>query len=346
MQHSSLFMIAIASLTACGDSTKSDADFQADVVTGMHDSIGTQLAAIITSAQAIQTAAPSHAWDAAADASAITAMQTAWKATRVAYEQVEGATAPIFPEFDTSMDARYDDFMTLLAPGGDQDLFDNQGVTGMHAIERILYAPTIRQEVIDFEAPLPGYKAAAWPATDAEAVEFKTLLVQKLIDDATTLHTEWVPAAIDIGAAFQGLIGLMNEQKEKVNLAASGEEESRYANVTLFDLRNNLTGTSNVYELFRDWIKSKSGGSDDDTMIEAKFTALSALYAASPGDSLPDVPSDWSSDAPTAANLATPFGMMWETVHEDVDPSASGSVVFEMNDVATKLGLMQFIEGQ
>ena len=124
------------------------------------------------------------------------------------------------------MDARYDDFLAMIGPAGDANLFDDQGVTGMHAIERILYAPSIRQEVIDFEKTLPGYKAAAFPATAQEATDFKTKLCQKLIDDAQSLHDQWQPAAIDIGAAYTGLVGLMNEQKEKVNLAATGEEES------------------------------------------------------------------------------------------------------------------------
>jgi iron uptake system component EfeO len=138
----------------------------------------------------------------------------------------------------------------------------------------------------------------------------------------------------------------MNEQKEKVNLAATGEEESRYANLTLFDLRNNLEGTRKVYELFRPWIQSKATGDDPDAKIEARLAALATLYAQTPGDSLPAVPADWSSDRPTPASLATPFGMLWKTVHESVDPAADGSVVFEMNQVAALLKFKQFSEDE
>ena len=337
-------LAALSALAACSDSPRSDAEFKADVVAGMHDSIGANLADLVQAAKDLQTAAPTHAWDATADAAAITAMRDAWRRTRVAYEHVEGATAPIFGDLDVSMDARYDDFLAMLGASGDTNLFDATGVTGMHAIERILYARDIRAEVIAFESALPGYHAAAYPANADEATAFKTQLLQKLVDDATSLHNQWQPAAIDIGAAFQGLVGLMNEQKEKVNLAATGEEESRYANITLFDLRNNLDGTKAAYELFRPWIQAKSGGGTADTMIEARFTALASLYASTPGDELPPVPADWSADQPTQANLATPFGMLWQTVHQDVDPAASGSVVFEMNQVAMMLGFPQFIE--
>lgn len=329
-------------VAACGGT--SDADYKADVVAGMQDSISGDLQNLITATQALQAAAPTgHGWDATTDAAALISMKSAWRDARIAYEHVEGATAPIFPDEDYTMDARYDDFLAKLGPAGDPDLFDDQGATGMHAIERILYAPAIRQEVIDFESQLPGYKPAAWPANAAEADEFKTKLCQKLIDNAQQLRAEWTPANIDIGPAFQGLVGLMNEQKEKVNLAATGEEESRYANATLFDLRNNLAGTTKIYDLFQPWILSKGG--DKDASIQAGFEQLDALYAASgEGDALPPTPATWSSDMPTATDLATPFGMLWSSVHEAVDPTTHGSIVFEMNAVAVELGFPEFVE--
>ena len=346
MKNIYLSAVLLGSVVSCGgdDGPKTDAQYQAAVVSGMHDSIGTELQNLIDAATALQAAAPTHTWDATADADAINAMKTAWRNTRVAYEHVEGATAPIFPDLDVSMDERYDGFLTELNGKPDTDLFDDQGVTGMHAIERILYAPGIRQEVIDFESKLDGYEPAQFPQTDAEAVEFKTKLCQKLIDDAQSLHGQWQPAAIDVSLAFQGLVGLMNEQKEKVNLAATGEEESRYANVTLFDLRNNLDGTQNAYALFQSWITSKLDGTTVDSKIEGKFADLKALYDSNQGDDLPPVPADWSNDNPTTANLATPFGMLWGTVHADVDPATDGSVVFEMNAAATSVGLKPFTE--
>jgi iron uptake system component EfeO len=343
MTKIALALTLAAAAAACSDD-KTDAEFKADVVASMHDSIGDDLADLVQAAKDLQTAAPTHAWNATTDATAITAMRDAWKRTRIAYEHVEGATAGIFGDLDLTMDARYDDYLVRTGPTGDKNFFDATGVTGMHGIERILYATTIRTEVVMFESGLPGYAPAAYPKTDPEAMAFKTVLAQKLIDDANSLHDQWVPAAIDIGVAYQGLVGLMNEQKEKVNLAATGEEESRYANVTLFDLRNNLEGTRKVYEQFRPWIKAKAGGADADTMIEARFTALNTLYGSLQGDALPAVPDDWSADEPTAANLATPFGMLWKAVRDDVDPAKPGSVVSEMNKIAVLLDFPEFVE--
>jgi iron uptake system component EfeO len=331
-----------------------DAQRRQDLAQSMHDSLAADIASLVASATALQSAAPATAgrgWDATLDAAAIQQMKSAWRDCRTAYEHVEGALAPIFPDIDTAIDARYDDFLASLGAAGDADLFDDKGVTGMHAIERILYADVTPASVVAFEKTLPGYVPAAFPSTEAQATAFKTKLAQRLIDDATTLSHEWSPAAIDVGVAFQGLVSLMNEQREKVNKARSGEEESRYAQMTLFDLRNNLDGTAKVYALFRPWVQEKksadpnSDGKTADLAIAAGFQSLAGVYANYPGDAIPAPPASWSSDAPTAADLQTPFGVLWSSVQDAVNPAKTGSVVSEMNDVARLLGFPQFVEG-
>lgn len=342
MNHIGRSAWVITLLAACTD--QSDADYRAEVVATMHDSIGADLADLVQAGRDLQAASPSHAWNPTGDAAAIVAMRDAWKRTRIAYEHIEGAIVALFPGTDTTLDARYDDTLAKLGPAGDPDLLDARGVTGMHGIERILYAPEIRPEVIAFESTLPGYQPAAYPATDDEAISFKTVLVQLLIDKSSALRKQWQPAAIDTSAAYRGLVGLMNEQKDKVNRGATVQEESRYANLTLSDLRNNLEGTRKVYRLFRAWIRSKPTGAMADAALQGKFAELEMLYAATTSDALPAAPADWSSDHPTPANLATPYGTLWQIVHEAVDPSNEGSVVFEMNRIAALLGFPEFVE--
>jgi iron uptake system component EfeO len=348
--HKLVLFTSILFVACGGDAGTSggmtDAEFKTAVTTGMHDSISVQIKALGSAAVQLQAAAPDHAWDATVDAAAIADMKAAWKNTRIAYENFEGATAPIFPQFDNSMDARYDDFLSGVdgvGSAGDDTPFDGSGITGMHAIERILYADVIPPQVVTFEETLPGYGSASFPLTDDDAMTFKTGLCQRLIDDANALDTQWTPTAIDLGAAYQGLVSLMNEQKEKVDKASDGTEESRYSQLTLFDLRNNLAGTKTIYALFQPWVQARDG-SDEDTQIEAGFGELNTDYSAIQGDAIPPVPAGWSSDAPTPTDLATPFGMLWESVHEAVDPTTDGSVVFEMNAVATLLGFPQFVE--
>jgi iron uptake system component EfeO len=356
---------------ACSSSSSTplsaDAQFKANVVSGMRSSFVTDLGNLVSYSQMLQAAAPTPAdrgWDATLDAAAFTAMKTAWTGCRAAYEHIEGATAPIFPDIDATIDSRYDDFLAAL-PNGDNYLFDDVGVTGMHAVERILYSDVTPARVIAYESTLPGYVASAFPGTPQEASDFKTKLVQKQITDAQTLQTGWEGAqTYDLGAAFQGLVSLMNEQQEKVDKASTNQEESRYSQTTMVDIRNNLVGTERVYALFQPWIQSKSaatvdgGGADGgaagdagagqdgkaiDAAIEAGFATLQALYDSVTGDAIPQPPSTWSSVAPTTADQATPFGMLYEGVHQAVDPNRPGSVVAEMNLAAVALGFPQFV---
>jgi iron uptake system component EfeO len=349
-----------------------DAQFQAKVVSGMRSSFITDLGNLVSFSQMLQTAAPTppgRGWDATMDAEAIAAMKVAWTGCRTAYEHIEGATAPIFPDIDATIDSRYDDFLAAL-PNGDSYLFDDMGVTGMHAVERILYSNVTPARVVTYEATLPGYLASAFPGHPQEASDFKSKLVQKQIADAQALQTGWENAkSYDLGAAFQGLVSLMNEQQEKVDKASTDQEESRYSQTTMADIRNNLTGTERVYALFQPWIQSKlapdggagsdSGAGSDggatgdggagqdgkaiDAAIEAGFATLQALYDSVQGDAIPQPSDTWSSVNPTEADKATPFGMLYEGVHQAVNPNQPGSVVAEMNAAAVLLGFPQFV---
>jgi len=332
--------VAGLALVGCGD--KTDAEFRAEVIVDIHESIAAELDDLVNAAHEIQAAAPTHAWDALGDANAMAQMRDAWRRTRIAYEHVEGATSPLFHDLDLALDARYNDYLEMIGRGGDHDLFDATGVVGMHAVERILYSASTRPSIIVYESGLDGYEPAAYPVSEAQAIAFKTQLVQKLVDDATALRDQWRPQVIDVGLAYRGLVGLMNEQELKIDQAASGAEESRYADITLFDLRNNLAGTKGLYDVFRQWIWSRPNASDAQTMIETRFRSLTTLYGSILGDALPPVPTGWSSMHPSQTDLSTPFGTLWQAVQREVDPASDGSIVFEMNRIAKVLGLPQF----
>jgi iron uptake system component EfeO len=323
-----------------------DAQYQTQVITGMHEALLSDVNALHDAAVALQAAAPAptgRGWDASLDESAIKSMTDAWLTARSAYERTEGALAPLFPEVDAEIDARYEDFIEGV-PGGDQNLFDDQGVTGMHAIERILFAPQTPAQVVKVESSLEGYRAAAWPATAEEASEFKNQLAARLVTDTQSLADQWQPQVIDLGGSFQGLVSLMNEQREKVNKAASEEEESRYSQRTLEDLRQNLAGTTKIYALFQDWLHNKSGGAAIDADIEKSFASLNSTYSDFSGDAIPQPPATWSSERPSAADLDTPFGKLYTAVQNAVDPNISGSAVDGMNQAAVELGFAEFVE--
>jgi len=342
---------AALALVGCGGDSS---DEKTKVASAMQASLQGDLTDLWHAAIALQAAAPTpvgRGWDAMTDAAAIANMKTAWIQARTVYEHVEGATAPIFPDIDLSIDDRYDGFLAKLGAAGDPDPFDGAGVTGMHGIERILYADLIPANVVAFEAIIPGYRPAAFPATEAEAAEFKSGICAKLVADAKLLLDDWTPQQIDVSGSFQGLIGLMNEQQEKVNKAATGEEESRYSQRTLADLRANLAGTQKIYGLFTSWLKSKPApaagspsGADVDASIAAGFTSLGATYAGVSGDAIPAPPLTWAAENPSPADLQTPFGKLYEAVHDAVDPTMAGSIAYQMNLGAQLLGIPVFTE--
>jgi iron uptake system component EfeO len=333
---SSLFVCA-AALAACDSQSPRD-----QALYGTKSYIQQRLDALVTASEAIQAAAPAggaNGWDVSgADAAAIASMKAHWREARVAYESIEGAIAVLFPDLDVSTDERYDGF---LGAGPDADLFDDKGVTGIHAIERILWSDAIPPTVIDFESALPGYEAARFPKTQAEAQAFKTKLCQRLVDDVHTMQAQFAPLALDPAAAYRGIIGSMSEQVEKADKAATGEEESRYAQYTLADMRTNVAAGVATYDNFARWVKSSPGGTEADAAIRAGFERVNAAYAGISGDALPPVPKTWSSVSPSMSDLATPFGQLYGLLKHEADPAAADSLVSAMNRSADLLGIPQ-----
>jgi iron uptake system component EfeO len=267
-------------------------------------------------------------------------MKEAWDRTRFYWERAESALGDAFPTLDGSIDSRYEDLLAANA-GVDSDLFDGAGVTGMHAIERILYAPG-PAKVTAYELSLPGYQAAAWPADAQQAMEFKTGLCQKMVDDSKSLLDQWTTRSIDLPTVYSGLTGQMSAQAEKVSLAVSDQDESRYSQKTMADLRFNLEGTKEIYALFMPWLATKTFGGTLDMSVLTAFKGLEQTYASVDGDSIPSRPPTWSSMNPTPDDQQSPFGKLFEAVIQDVDPSRTGSAVDAMNHVAQALGLPLF----
>jgi iron uptake system component EfeO len=305
--------------------------------------INSNLDDLHTAVVAIQTAAPApdaDGWNATADAAAVANMKAAWMRARVAYEHVEGAIAVLFGDLDVSTDERYDAF---IADGVvDPNLFDDQKVTGVHAIERILWSDLIPQRVLDFEKQLAGYSPAAFPTNQQQASDFKTKLCQRLIDDVQTMRTQFKPLALDPQTAYRGVIGSMVEQVEKANKAAGGEEESRYAQFTLADMRANVGAGLTTYNAFRPWLLQK-GGAALDTQIQAGFQSIQNKYNSISGDALPAVPGTWS-QTPSAEDLGTPFGQLYQLLESESDASVAGSLVAVMNQSADVLQIPRLPE--
>ncbi len=157
--------------------------------------------------------------------------------------------------------------------------------------------------------------------------------------DIEALRAGLAPLELDLAFAYRGLVDLVAEQVEKVDKTASGEEESRYAQATMRDLRANLQGCRDVYAIFRPWILSKRRGAEHDARVQAAFGRLVAAYADVPGDAMPAPPPTWSGAAPRPADLDTPFGRLFAVVKQECDARAEGSLHHELAQVARLLEL-------
>lgn len=337
-------ILAASLLAACGNDpvdsgNEGGGDLQKQATLQVKTYVSSELARLHDAAVALQDAAPepdADGWNAADDAAAVEAMRAEWKKARLAYERIEGAIAVIFPELDASTDERYDGF---IAEGEDAFLFDGEGVTGVHGIERILWADQHPEHVVAFESALPGYIAAAFPANLEEARAFKEGLLQKLVDDTQTMVDDFRPLALAPAAAFRGVIGSLEEQLEKVSLAATGEDESRYAQHTMADMRANLEGGRRIYEAFQPWLQSVEGGPALAAKVIAGFERLGAHYVAIQGDAIPAVPDGWNPSNPSAEHLETPYGELFQLLEAEADPQASDSLVHAMAEAADAMAI-------
>ncbi|MBX7112699.1 MAG: EfeM/EfeO family lipoprotein [Myxococcaceae bacterium] len=331
MKH--LLILATLALAACGSTSHRETQTTAEVKQYIQRSLDALHAASV----ALKTAAPDHAWSASSDAAAIATMKAEWKKARIAYESIEGAIAVLFPELDVSTDERYDGF---LAEKADPELFDGEGVTGVHAIERILYADSIPPQVVNFESGLTGYQAAAFPADTTQAQDFKNKLCARLVADIDAMRSQFTPLALDASTAFRGVIGSMGEQIEKLEKSATGEEESRYAQFTLEDMRTNVAAGVATFNLFVPWLEDAGGTAQRDA-VKAAFARVDTAYARLPGEALPPVPTTWSSAHPSQADLATDFGKLYSALQAEADPTAPSSLVAQMNACADLLKIPQ-----
>lgn len=341
-----LAIAALLALPACGsdnsdnDKLLTDAEYEQNAILDVKSFIQTNLDNLAAASAALQAAAPApdaDGWSATSDPAAMTEMKAQWKKAREAYEHVEGAIAVVFPELDVSTDARYDAFIETKA---DEDLFDGEGVTGVHAIERILWADAIPVSVVAFESQLAGYKAAAFPATEAEAEAFKNKLCARLVEDTKKMQSDFRGRALAAPSAYRGVIGSIREQVEKVEKAATGEEESRYAQYTLADMRANIAAGRTTYLAFQEWLLTKGGdaGKTDQRILEG-FTRIEDALKENTSDALPAVPEAWSSDMPTAEQLNTPFGQLFSIIRNESNGESEGSLAYDMNLSADTLGI-------
>jgi iron uptake system component EfeO len=337
--------ISVCALGMAGCDNPSLNDPEAEAIAGVKTYVSAELAALNAAALAVQAAAPAadaDGWNADDDAAAVEAMRAEWKNARVHYEHIEGAIAVLFPNLDASTDERYDGFVAETA---DNNLFDGEGVIGVHGVERIIFSDVIPAHVVAFEEGLgANYSPARFPQNAAEAADFKTGLCQRLVDDTQQMIDEFGPLALAKETAYRGVLGSMQEQFEKVSLAGTGEDESRYANFTLADMRANLAGGKVIFAAFEVLFNSIDGGADQYATILEGFERAQAALDGVDGDGIPDVPPTWNPDAPSEADAATPYGELYLFFENETDPENAAGFVAAFNAGGELLSIPQLAE--
>ncbi len=182
--------------------------------------IQTNLDGLASAAAALQAAAPEpdeDGWSAAAGKDAVDAMKAEWKKARWAYEHIEGAIAVLFRDLDVSTDARYDAFIETAA---DADPFDGEGVTGVHAIERILWSDAIPPAVVEVRVG-PRDQAAPPRSRDraGRGVQARPLRPPGGGHEEDAIRLSRAGARRAVGVP--GVIGSLGEQVEKVAKVAA-----------------------------------------------------------------------------------------------------------------------------
>jgi iron uptake system component EfeO len=300
--------------------------------------VDAQVAELAAASEAICAAAPepdADGWSAAADPEAVAAMRAAWRRARTAYERIEGAIGILFPETDLAIDARYEHVVELRA---DPEPFDGHGFVGLHAIERVLWAESVPEAVLGFERALAHYVAARAPSSEVEARSFREGLCARLVRDVRGMEEALRPLALDPATAWRGVVGSVEEQVEKVLLGATGEDESRYSQSTLADMRANLEGGRAVLAAFAPMIEANAGAAARRADIDARFDELERAYADVEGVALPEVPAGFDPDAPGAA-LATPYGRLFGLLSDASDPLEAGSLAATLRAAGEDMGI-------
>lgn len=298
-----------------------------------------QFDAFAEATEALRDAAPTpdaDGWNAKDDAVAVASMRAAWLKARAAYTSVEVLASTLYPELHYRLDTDYDD---LIVDNLDTFSFDEHGVMGLQAVERILWSDEIPAHVIDHESALEHYTAADFPRNEHEAEEMKEEMLAHLEADADALRDAFRAAPVDANVAYSLTTLSMQEQFGQMEEAGKGEGKSRYSGVSLTNLRTDLASTEATYVVFRPWILSKSTGAHTDEEVASGFVRLHAALDAIPGDDLPLPPDGWPTSDQSDEMLETPFGILYAATRDEAVPSIDGTLCFEMIEAAGLLGV-------
>ena len=293
--------------------------------------IGGELSLVGNSVAALQSFAvdaDANGWNVDNNRASVFTMRQQWKNARLGYESVDAVVGLLFPELDVALDRRYEEAIAIAA---DDNVFDDVGFTGLHAVGRVLFVDELAPAVLTFEqsagdAFTPSrYSPAAFPADLAESGDFKTKLTQRLLDDSAALTASVEAADVGVDDVMASIAAAVQEQRATVAVSVEGADESRYAQNTMIDLRAQLQGGIGLFDVLDPVFVAKDEGAVSED-IHAGFARLQAAFDAVTGDALPPVPATWDATAPSAEDRATAFGALFVVVDAEADAANPASL--------------------
>jgi iron uptake system component EfeO len=264
------------------------------------------------------------------DEASIAEMRARWLDAHAAYERLPPALVEILlPDAAEVLDSRYEDFAETQR---DRDLFDRDVVVGVHAVERILWAGEHPPEVLAFESSLERYWEAALPLSEEAAALFRDELCARLRADAGAMRATFAAGAPEVAVVPHAMRLDLEAQLTTVQLAGTGEEESRYSQSALADLRANLEGVHALYLALAPWLRTVDEALD--ARVEAGFARWAAALDAVDGIALPDVPAEWNADAP---EVSSSYGQLHEALRAELE--SDDALAADLDEVARALAL-------
>ena len=328
---------------------KTNAAYQQEVVTGMHDSLVADIAVLVEASATLGQQAPAGAWDQARDQAAISSMKDTWARARTAYEHIEGAIAPLFPSWTARSTPA-----TTINWGGQRKRRQSLRRRRDHGAPRRRADPVVGQHSRgsgDVREGPPRLPASSLPGDRPRGGRLQEQAVRPsrgrrknsagAVDAAEDRPRGLVRRArfADERAAREGQQGV--ELRRRIPLFAA--DDARHSRQPGGDDQD-LPSLSTLAETKENTTDPQKDGKTVDAAIESGFAKVATLYGMTTGDAIPQPPSTWSSEHPSTDDLATPFGVLYQGVSEIVDPNKEGSVVFEMNSAATILEFPGFKE--
>lgn len=250
-------------------------------------------------------------WDALRDREVIAAMRVAWLRASLAQFRAEG-TADLLNVQGSATNS--DDFLVpgvfratyyeaAIAEHPDPDPFDALGFVGAMAVERILYADTIRREMVVYELALPGALEPSFPRDAMQSTRFCNDLVGDWVAELNAKAARWQaedPSAWTIDQQLRLGQRVWPSEGEAFDGMCQGKGPAIYSGTELQHLRARLDSRTRNLELQRTWIEAVPAGREVLAELYGAQSRVMMVYDQLPGQALPLALGQPTLDAATA----------------------------------------------